>query len=136
MSISTKREQMEPVGVNVTADLLTVDLSDGRIISVPTEWFPRLANGKPAEWSNFELMFDGIHWPDLNEDIPIEGLLAGNRSGESPKSIQRWLDLRRQGKKEPIEELPLPPDLELELIQMGILDAKTPKTRRKLVAKA
>ena len=109
------RSIAEPVSVQVTVDLLTVQLADGRVVSVPTNWFPRLFNGKPEEWANFELMIGGVHWPDLNEDVSIEGLLNGERSGESARSIERWLDLRRQGKKEFIPHLPLPPDMALEL---------------------
>jgi len=54
----------------------------------------------------------GIHWPDLNEDISVEGLLRGFKSGESPRSIKRWLGYRARGENEPILELPLRPDME------------------------
>lgn len=84
----------EPVSVTVTDDTLSVDLADGRTISVPLGWFPRLRHGTVRERSNFELGRNGIHWPDLDEDIPISGLLNGEKSGESLKSIQRWLDSR------------------------------------------
>lgn len=112
MSTFVKPETIpEPVGVRVTEDTLSVDLVDGRTISVPLQWFPRLLHGAPAERANFELNYMGIHWPDLNEDIPVAGLLNGERSGESPKSIQRWLDYRARGENEPIPVLPLPPDI-------------------------
>ncbi len=71
--------------VSVTEDSLTVDLSDGRTIVVPLPWFPRLLHGTPGS---------GIHWPDLDEDISIEGLLAGRRSGETQTSLRRWLASR------------------------------------------
>jgi Protein of unknown function (DUF2442) len=110
----------EPTGVRVSDDALTVELADGRTISAPLQWFPRLFHGTPAERANFELSYCGIHWPDLNEDIGVEGLLRGEKSGESSKSIQRWLDYRVRGQKEPIPTLPLPPDIEAELKKMGI----------------
>lgn len=82
--------------VHVTEDALTVDLSDGRSISVPTAWFPRLAHGTEAERSNWRLIGggEGIHWPNLDEDISVESLLLGNRSGESQQSLKRWLEGR------------------------------------------
>jgi uncharacterized protein DUF2442 len=121
MSTFVKHEILpEPVGVRVDEDALTVDLADGRSISVPVQWFPRLFHGTPAERANFELSYEGVHWPDLNEDIPVEGLLNGEKSGESPASIQRWLAYRARGEKEPIPTLPLPPDIEAELKKMGI----------------
>lgn len=97
MSILTKPETPpEPVGVTVTEDTLSVDLADGRTISVPLGWFPRLQHGTPEERGQFELGRNGIHWPELDEDIPVAGLLNGERSGESLKSIERWLKQRGQ----------------------------------------
>ena len=65
--------------VTVTDDFLAVDLVDGRTVTVPLAWYPRLAHGSPAERSNWRLIGrgDGIHWPDLDEDISVESLLAG-----------------------------------------------------------
>lgn len=85
--------------VSVTADTLVVDLVDGRTISVPLAWYPRLAHGTPAERAHWRFIGDGegIHWPDLDEDISIEGLLAGRRSGETQASLGRWLESRRAG---------------------------------------
>jgi hypothetical protein len=73
-----------------------VDLRDGRTITVPLEWYPRLAHASTAERANWRLIGtgEGIHWPDLDEDISIEGLLAGRPSGESPASFQKWLARR------------------------------------------
>ena len=73
------------IDVLVTEDTLSVELSDGRTISVPIEWYPRLVQGSHSERSNWRLIGrgEGIHWPDLDEDISIEGLLAGRPSGES-----------------------------------------------------
>ena len=83
--------------VNVTDDVLTVDLSDGRTISVPLVWFPRLTHGTATERAKWTLIAngEGIHWPDLDEDISIESLLAGRRSGETQDSLRKWLSTRR-----------------------------------------
>jgi hypothetical protein len=86
------------VNVMATEDTLSVDLEDGRTVSVPIGWYPRLAHGTPAERANFQISGAGygIHWPDLDEDIGIEGLLLGKKSTESPSSFERWLQRRKQ----------------------------------------
>lgn len=82
--------------VKVTDDVLTFKLSDGRVISAPLDWYPRLVNGARKERNNWELGSGvGVHWPDLDEDISVENLLNGQPSGESKKSFQRWLDQRK-----------------------------------------
>ncbi len=85
------------VGVTTTADKLIVDLADGRRLEVPLTWYPRLVYASPAERQNWRLLGDGyaIEWPDLDEHIGVEGLLAGRRSGESQRSFARWLASRR-----------------------------------------
>jgi hypothetical protein len=82
--------------ITVTEDTLSVDLSDGRTISVPLAWFPRLVHGTLEERNNWRLIGKGcgIHWEDLDEDISVEGLLAGKHSSESQDSFKRWLDQR------------------------------------------
>ncbi len=87
------------VNAEVTDDTLSVDLEDGRTISVPIGWYPRLAHGTPSERANLEISGAGygIHWPDLDEDIGVEGLLLGRQSAESPASFERWLQ-RREAK--------------------------------------
>jgi hypothetical protein len=82
--------------VRVSNDTLTVDLSDGRSISVPLAWFPRLSNGTEQERARWRLIGQGqgIHWEDLDEDISVVGLLAGKPSGESQKSLAKWLGQR------------------------------------------
>ena len=82
--------------VVITADSLTVDLSDGRSISVPVAWYPRLLHGTSAERNNWRLIgnSEGIHWPELDEDISVENSLLGNPSGESPESFNEWLRKR------------------------------------------
>jgi hypothetical protein len=110
----------EPCAVDTGPDTLSVELVDGRVITVPLQWFPRLMHATAVELANYQLSFDGIHWPDLNEDISVEALLRGEKSGESPKSIKRWLEYRARGEKEPIEIVALPPHVEAELKKMGI----------------
>jgi hypothetical protein len=122
---------VEPTAAAVTADTLSVELADGRTIIVPLQWFPRLMHGTPAEWANYELSYDGIHWPDLNEDISVEGLLRGEKSGESPRSIKRWLSYRARGEKEPIPELPLPPQMAKELQKIWAAEKKKSNPRRR-----
>lgn len=82
--------------VVVSDDTLTVDLSDGRTLSVPLGWYPRLLYGSAAERQRWQLIGQGvgIHWPELDEDISVEGLLAGRPSGESQRSLKRWLESR------------------------------------------
>jgi len=82
--------------VVVADDTLTVDLADGRTISVPLAWYPRLLHGTPEERNHWRLIGngEGVHWPDLDEDISIEGIVLGKPSGESQRSFQRWLEGR------------------------------------------
>jgi hypothetical protein len=89
-------QAIKALEVNVTEDTLTVDLDDGRSLSVPLTWYPRLWHGSLEERQNWRLIGDGvgIHWPDLDEDISIEGLILGRRSGESQRSLNRWLEQR------------------------------------------
>ena len=86
-------------GVTASDQALIVDLADGRTITVPLAWFPRLAHGTPAERATWRLIGGGlgIHWPDLDEDISVESLLAGRRSGETQASLRRWLRARKAG---------------------------------------
>jgi hypothetical protein len=83
--------------VQFSDDSMTVRLDDGRALSVPLAWYPRLLHGNKQEREKFELVGDGegIHWPDLDEDISIEGLLAGRRSVETDASLSRWLETRQ-----------------------------------------
>ena len=86
--------------VEVDDHFIVVSLNDGRIISVPTSWYPRLAYATKEERRHFELVGKGIgiHWPLLDEDIQVAGLLEGKRSTESASSLSRWekeMDRRR-----------------------------------------
>ena len=84
------------VDVKVSDDELTVQLEDGRMLIVPLVWYPRLLHGSKRERARWRFIGRGlgIHWPSLDEDISIEGLLAGRRSGESQKSLDRWFKSR------------------------------------------
>lgn len=87
--------------MSVTNDTLRVDLSDGRTIIAPLGWFPRLLHGTISERNDWRLIGkgEGIHWETLDEDISVEGLLAGRPSGESQESFERWLSGRRENRK-------------------------------------
>jgi hypothetical protein len=101
MSISgTEIKEALAQAATANDEALTVDLADGRTIVVPLAWFPRLAHGTPSERANYRLIGggEGIHWPELDEDISVESLLAGRRSGESQQSLRRWLDGRKDFK--------------------------------------
>ena len=82
--------------VTLSDDTLSVDLTDGRSISVPIEWFPRLVHASAKEREKWKLVGNGqgIHWEGIDEDISVEGLLAGKPSGESQASLKRWLSQR------------------------------------------
>ena len=84
------------VDVKVTDDELTVQLEDGRTLAVPLVWYPRLLHGTKRERARWRFIGRGvgIHWPSLDEDISVEGLLAGRRSGESQASLKRWFEGR------------------------------------------
>ena len=101
MITSTIEAQIPEVeDLSVTDDTLRVDLSDGRTISVPLVWYPRLVHATQEERNNWQLIGtgQGIRWPDLDEDLSVEGFIAGRRSGESQRSFKRWLDARLEGR--------------------------------------
>ena len=97
--MSTSAVELEipdAIDVTVTEDTLSVELSDGRTILVPLDWYPRLTNAKEEERANWRIIGrgHGIHWEDIDEDISVEGLLAGKPSGESQSSFKKWLASR------------------------------------------
>ena len=108
MTTLVLEQEPEVVRVTVSAGeetspgLLSAFLADGRVISAPLSWYPRLCQGTPEEWQNYELSGGGygIHWPALDEDISIENLLEGRRSQESEQSFKRWLRLRQNQQKQ------------------------------------
>lgn len=87
--------------VTVTEDALIVDLTDGRTVSVPLAWYPRLLHSTPEERNNWRLIGkgEGIHWPDLDEDISVENVVLGKPSGESQRSFKRWLEEHQKPSK-------------------------------------
>jgi hypothetical protein len=86
------------IDVEVSEDTLTVHLADGRSIAVPVIWYPRLADGTPQERARWELIGSGhgIHWPELDEHISVEALLAGQRSNEASSSLKKWFSTRQR----------------------------------------
>jgi hypothetical protein len=102
MSVSVVNQQTPYAqDVKVTDDTLCVDLGDGRTISVPLAWFPRLVHATSEERNNWRLIGsgEGIHWENIDEDISIEGLLAGHAPGESQISFKKWLKTRNSRRK-------------------------------------
>ena len=100
MSISTtEMRQARAEKVHVTDEELIVELEDGRTVSVPLAWYPRLMYATPEERENWRLIGrgEGIHWPALDEDINVAHLLAGIPSGESQRSLRAWLASRLSG---------------------------------------
>ena len=87
--------------VKVGNNSIKVDLSDGRTVSAPLVWYPRLLHGTPKERSNWRIIGkgEGIHWQDLDEDISVANLLNGNPSGESQQSFKKWLEDRKSNIK-------------------------------------
>ncbi len=81
----------------VTKDTLVLELADGRTVTAPLAWYPRLLHGTARERANWRLIGggEGIHWPDLDEDISVENVLLGQPSGESQRSFKKWLEARQ-----------------------------------------
>jgi hypothetical protein len=93
------------VAVKITRDAFSVELDDGRTITVPIGWYPRIAHASSRERRNWRLIGtgEGIHWPELDEDVSVEGILHGRPSAESQASFERWLSSRESsaGKRMP-----------------------------------
>jgi hypothetical protein len=100
-TLAIKIEIPRIVHVSLSDDTLTVELTDGRSVSVPIAWYPRLIHATKEERNNWRLMGNGhgIHWELLDEDISIENILAGRPSGESQKSFKQWLEKRKKHKR-------------------------------------
>ena len=96
-SLMTEIEIANAVELKVSIDTLTVSLDDGRVLSTPISWYPRLLHAKDSERNNYRFIGNGagIHWPDLDEDISVQSLIAGHHSLESQKSLSRWLESRK-----------------------------------------
>ena len=98
MSTSVVEMQIpDAVDVVMSRNTLSVALSDGRTISIPLDWYPRLAHATEAERANWRLVGrgHGVHWEEIDEDISVQGLLVGNPSAESQSSLERWLRMRQ-----------------------------------------
>lgn len=97
-SLMTESHVSIAIKVETTKDSLIVDLEDGRTISAPLGWYPRLHHGTEKERGNWRLIGkgEGIHWPELDEDISVENLLMAKHSGETQKSFKKWLESRSQ----------------------------------------
>jgi hypothetical protein len=91
-------EMVKALKITVSDHSLAVDLSDGRSVSAPLAWYLRLITGSSRERSSWRLIGGGvgIHWPDLDEDLSVEGIILGRASGESQASLQRWLESRNR----------------------------------------
>jgi hypothetical protein len=100
MNTLTNEYSAQATAVSITDLEVAVELLDGRTIIVPLVWYPRLVHGTKKERKNWRLIGrgEGIHWPDLDEDISVPNLLAGQPSGESQRSFQRWLESRSRRK--------------------------------------
>ena len=93
-------QEARALSLSVDDEALTVNLVDGRTVIVPLVWYPRLWHGSKQERNSFEIFADGayIHWPDLDEDLTVVGLLEGKRSAESGASLKKWLASRKPAK--------------------------------------
>jgi hypothetical protein len=98
-TLAIEIQEARAQNAKVCEDSLVVYLTDGRTISSPLAWYPRLLHGSQKERTRFEIIGDGayIHWPDLDEDLGVASILAGRRSAESPESLKKWLATRKQG---------------------------------------
>jgi hypothetical protein len=96
--LAVNMEIPHAVSVLIDEDTLTVELDDGRTISVPVAWYPRLLHAGMKERANWRLIGKGhgIHWENVDEDISVEGILAGRPSGESQASLKKWLESRKK----------------------------------------
>ena len=96
-SLAIETQEPRAQAITINEDSLSVDLMDGRTIIAPLIWYPQLWYGTAEERDEFEIIGDGapIHWPDLDENLSVSGILAGKRSGESQNSLKKWLEGRK-----------------------------------------
>jgi hypothetical protein len=92
MSTLISANSPRAINVDITDDTLTISLVDGRVVSVPISWYPRLSNAVPEHRAVWEFIGGGhgIHWPELDEDISVENVLLGQPSGEGARSFANW----------------------------------------------
>ena len=100
-SLDAEVQEARAQSATVGEDSLTIYLVDGRTSVVPLVWYPRLWHGTAEEREHFEIFGDGayMHWPDLDEDLMVAGVLLGRRSAESPQSLKKWLEARKTQSK-------------------------------------
>jgi hypothetical protein len=95
-TLENKIKEARATKIKITEEELIAFLDDGRTIAVPLSWYPRLLNGSEKERNNWRFIGEGIgiHWPELDEDISVEGLIDGIPSQESQSSLKKWLQTR------------------------------------------
>lgn len=103
-SAAELEQAVQATSVRVTDETIVVELDDGRTLTVPTVWYPRLVHATPAERANYEITSVGVIWRDVEADFSIRGLLLGRKSGESPECFKFWLENRTKGRKVTVEE--------------------------------
>lgn len=88
--------------IKVTSNTITAYLTDGRVVSVPLAWSWRLSEATAKQRANFRIIGDGqgVHWPDVDEDISVEGMLHG-MPARRPRALTHFLDIERQGNGKP-----------------------------------
>jgi hypothetical protein len=91
-------EDAEPKRAKITEKELRVELTDGRVISTPLKWYPRLVYASKRDRNDFEISSGGLHWPKLDEDLSIRGMLLGRKNGESRESFRFWLNNYKRGR--------------------------------------
>lgn len=103
MSTLTLASSPRAVAAEITDESLTMSLDDGRVVSVPISWYPRLSNALPQHRAVWEFIGGGhgIHWPELDEDISVENVLLGQPSGEGSRSFAKWKQWYEQKVAEP-----------------------------------
>ena len=96
-SLAAEAQEARAQSVVVSEDSLSIDLVDGRTVVVPIVWYPRLWHATTEERARFEIFGEGayVHWSDLDEDLTVAGFLLGRRSGESSRSLKKWLQARK-----------------------------------------
>jgi hypothetical protein len=106
-TLATEIQEARAMDVRVDENVLAVDLTDGRTIITPLAWYQRLMYVTPQERANFEIIGDSryIHWPGLDEDLTVAGILAGRQSRESGESLKKWLVARPQAIKPPARQV-------------------------------
>jgi hypothetical protein len=100
-AVLVNRPRVRATYVVVTKESMIVSLADGREIILPLGWYPRLTYGTPRERNEWRLVGDGsaIYWPDLDENLNVDGFLAGRRSEETSSSVRKWAAARMAARK-------------------------------------